>query len=194
VIEDCRERVVGSDTRADQALVAQYLASRDEAAFLAIYRRHTAALLGLATRLCGGERRDAEDIVQEAWVRAAAGLSSFRWQSSLRTWLSGIVVNGWKELLRSRYREVFLEDESDTAAPVATPEDGLDLERAVALLPHGFRTVLLLHDVEGFTHEDIGRMLGIDTGTSKSQLARARQAMRRLLHGPAKGDRNEGIG
>jgi RNA polymerase sigma-70 factor (ECF subfamily) len=185
---------VDSDTRTDQALVAQYLARRDEAAFLAIYRRHTAALLGLATRLCGGERRDAEDIVQEAWVRAAGGLTSFRWQSSLRTWLSGIVVNGWKELLRSRYREAWLGEENEAALPVAAPEEGLDLERAVALLPHGFRTVLLLHDVEGFTHEEIAGLLEIDPGTSKSQLARARQAMRRRLCGTGKGDRNERIG
>ena len=184
---------MNSDSAADQALVAQYLARGDEAAFLAIYRRHTAALLGLATRLCGGQRRDAEDIVQEAWVRAAAGLASFRWQSSLRTWLHGIVINGWKELLRSRYREALLGKESEAAPPVATPEESVDLERAVALLPHGFRTVLLLHDVEGFTHEEIARLLEIDPGTSKSQLARARQAMRRLLH-TAKGDRNESIG
>src|ERR1700758_4316319 len=100
-------------------MVAQYLARGDEAAFLAIYRRHTPALLGLATRLCGGERRDAEDIVQESWVRAAAGLSSFRWQSSLRTWLSGFVVNGWKELLRSRYRER-LSGEPTEAPPLVT--------------------------------------------------------------------------
>ena len=185
---------MSSDTAGDQALVVQYLARRDEAAFLAIYRRHTAALLGLATRLCGGERRDAEDIVQETWVRAAAGLPSFRWQSSLRTWLSGFVVNGWRELMRSRYREVLWGQPSEAASSAGTGEEAVDLERAVARLPHGFRTVLLLHDVEGFTHEEIGRMLEIDPGTSKSQLARARQAMRRCLRGAAKGERDERIG
>jgi RNA polymerase sigma-70 factor (ECF subfamily) len=192
---------MGSDAAVDQALVAQYLAGRDETAFIALYRRHTPALFGLATRLAGGERQDAEEIVQEVWLRAAERLSAFRWESSLRTWLSGIVVNGWREKLRSRRREVFLEEDAEEMARSGLPPSSVlrvDVGRAVAELPDGFRTVLLLHDVEGFTHEEIARLLEIGPGTSKSQLARARQAMRRRLSYPpelaAKGDRDERTG
>ncbi|HTD51633.1 MAG TPA: RNA polymerase sigma factor [Thermoanaerobaculia bacterium] len=174
-----------NEDAADLELVADYLRQREEASFLSLYRRHTPALFGLAMRLCAGERSDAEEIVQEAWVRAARSLASFQWTSSLRTWLSGIVVNGWRELARARDREVFRVDANAPGAAeheVSLPAR-IDLARAIGELPDGFRAVLLLHDVEGFTHDEIGRLLGIEEGTSKSQLARARQALRRRLGG-----------
>ena len=171
----------------DRDLVERFLGRREEAAFVALYRRHTPALFGLAARLCGGERADAEEIVQEAWVRAAQALADFRWHSSLRTWLSGVVVNGWRERARARRRESLWSAEPDPDPPAlpVSPGDRIDLERAVAQLPDGFRAVLILHDVEGLTHAEIGELFGIDVGTSKSQLARARQAVRRRLAGPA---------
>jgi RNA polymerase sigma factor (sigma-70 family) len=174
-----------SEDAADRELVGNYLRRREEASFLSLYRRHTPALFGLAVRLCAGERGDAEEIVQEAWVRAAQSLPSFRWSSSLRTWLSGIVVNSWRELARARSREAL---RVDVDAPCAAEHEvplpaRIDLAQAVRELPDGFRAVLLLHDVEGFTHEEIGRLLGIETGTAKSQLARAREALRRRLGG-----------
>src|SRR5262249_40840337 len=89
----------------DRALVEGFLARRGEADFLALYRRHTPALLGLASRLSGRPPREAEDLVQEAWLRAAPALSAFRWESSLRTWLSGFVVNVWREGRRLATRE-----------------------------------------------------------------------------------------
>jgi len=175
---------VSPEQASDRELVDQYLLRLDEADFLALYRRHTPALFGLAARLCAGESRDAEEIVQEAWIRAARALSSFRWDSSLRTWLSGIVVNGWRELLRARHRQTPWEDVPEPIEPMTPAADRIDLARAVAQLPDGFRTVLVLHDIEGFTHEEISRLLGIERGTSKSQLARARQAVRRRLTHP----------
>jgi RNA polymerase sigma-70 factor (ECF subfamily) len=181
---------------ADRDLVQHYLARADEVAFLALYRRHTPGLFGLAARLAGGDHGLAEEIVQEAWVRAAEGFASFRWESSLRTWLSGIVVNGWREIARARRHDPFCANESDAVEPEPREPDQIDLERAVAQLPDGFRTVLVLHDVEGFTHEEIGRLLRIEAGTSKSQLARARQALRRRLRawpaGEEQGEPNEG--
>ncbi|HSS45294.1 MAG TPA: sigma-70 family RNA polymerase sigma factor [Thermoanaerobaculia bacterium] len=172
---------MSSEDAADRVLVEEYLRRVDEGAFLALYRRHTPALFGLAARLCGGERHDAEEIVQEAWVRAARAMATFRWGSSLRTWLSGFIVNGWRELLRARRRSLPREEEPDAGETEIPVAERIDLDRAVAQLPDGFRTVLVLHDVEGFTHEEIGRLLGIEKGTSKSQLARARQAVRRHL-------------
>lgn len=182
----------GSEPVSDRRLVEDYMRRRDEAAFLTLYRRHTPAMLGLAARLSAGRLRDAEEIVQEAWARAAASLASFRWDSSLRTWLSGIVVNGWRESARARERDVPMEEEPQTGGAQGSPADRIDLERAVARLADGFRAVLVLHDVEGFTHEEIGRLLGVETGTSKSQLARARQALRRDLEPVARPGRLRG--
>lgn len=133
--------------------------------------------------------------MQEAWVRAARSLPSFRWESRLRTWLSGVVVNSWRDRARARGREEAWERELDAVPGRDFPEsERLDLERAVAGLPDGFRAVLVLHDIEGFTHSEIASLLGIETGASKSQLARARQAVRRRLSGAAavvpKGERS----
>jgi len=173
-------------------LVSEYLSRRDEKSFLEIYRRHTPALLGLAARLAAGDGSEAEEIVQEAWARAAGALPSFLFRSAMRTWLSGFVVNVWRERRRSGGRAEGDED-TDSVAAAAPPPDSvqrLDLARAIAALPDGFRAVLVLHDVEGFTHEEIATQLGIESGTSKSQLARARRALRSRLAGSvARGER-----
>jgi RNA polymerase sigma-70 factor, ECF subfamily len=168
----------------ERTLVELFLRRRDEPAFRALYRRHAAALFGLAVRLAGGRGRDAEEIVQETWMRAASALGSFRWASSLRTWLCGIVINLWKERARRAAAEPFgplLEEAVQPADPA--PGERIDLERQIARLPDGYREVLVLHDVEGYTHEEIGRLLGIQAGTSKSQLSRARAALQRALAG-----------
>jgi RNA polymerase sigma-70 factor (ECF subfamily) len=169
----------------DRALAVAFLRG-DEPAFRELYRRHTPAVHGLARRLLGARPADAdaEDLVQETWLRAARGLGGFRWESSLRTWLLGIVVN----LARERSRRG-----GPPLAPLdgepALPEAGralgdVDLERALLALAEGYREVLLLHDVWGLTHDEVGRALGIDAGTSKSQLSRARRALKqRLLAG-----------
>ncbi len=165
----------------DRALVARFLATRDEHAFRQLFRRHAGAMTALARRLLGpwGEStRDAEDAVQEAWLRAARGLGGFAWRSSLRTWLNGIAVRCCYEILRRR--EPGLDLAHLPTEPIAgpAPPETLDLERALRELPSGYRTVLLLHDVEGWTHAEIAERLGIEAGTSKSQLARARARLR----------------
>jgi RNA polymerase sigma-70 factor (ECF subfamily) len=134
----------------------------------------------LALRLLGRSGRHAEDVVQETWVRAASALGGFAWRSNLRTWLLGIAVNCCREVLRAASREV-AGTETPAADPASPPRQGpekIDLERAIRELPDGYREVLILHDVEGLTHEEIGNRLGIDVGTSKSQLSRARRALR----------------
>lgn len=116
-------------------------------------------------------------------MRAARGLKGFRWKSALRSWLIGIALNRVRELARKKKRSL-VEVDGDWDVPDFDPDPGerMDLERALGLLPPGFRTVLVLHDVEGFTHQEIGSRLGITDGTSKSQLHGARKAMRRLLN------------
>lgn len=176
------------DEADDRALVAAVVARRDEAAFRALYRCHAPALFALAVRLNGGNRADAEDALQETWLRAGRSLAGFAWRSTLRTWLAGHVVNCTREI-RRRTRETRPLDDADR---IARPfEDASDVERVLATLPDGYREVLTLHDVMGFTHEEIGRMLAIDPGTSKSQLSRGREALRARLSGlaPVKGRR-----
>ena len=154
----------------------------DEAAFRTLYRRHTPAVYQFVLRLVGGDVQDAEDIIQETWLRAAKGLPSFRWKSALRSWLIGIALNRVREMARKRNRSlVEVSGGWELPAPAVDPGSRIDLGRALELLPPGFRTVLVLHDVEGFTHQEIGDQLGITEGTSKSQLHGARRAMRRLM-------------
>lgn len=165
----------------DRALVAAFLRSRSERAFADLYERHTAALFRFAARLCGGPGPEAADIVQESWARAVERLDGFRWQSSLRTWLCGIVLNGWREASRRERRrhDLALVDPPEPGAPEPAMSD--PLASAIQELPPGYREVLILHDVEGFTHVEIAREFGISEGTSKSQLHRARRALRDLL-------------
>jgi RNA polymerase sigma-70 factor (ECF subfamily) len=171
--------------REDRRLVDAYLASREEKAFRALYRRHTPALLGMALRLSRGDEPKAQEIVQSAWIRAARALAGFRWESSLKSWLTGIAINCWRESCRRNGRAEIVELPELPAAPAQRRViHRLDLERAIARLPDGYREVLLLHDVEGYTHDEIGSLMGIRNGTSKSQLSRARRAVRGWLGTP----------
>lgn len=174
----------------DRRLVATFLERRDEPSFVELYRRHTPKLLALSGRLLGGLGRGAEDAVQETWLRAAIGLDRFRWESSLRTWLIGILVRCCREALRARRPGSLgdpLEALEEPLASAATRSGEpslplkLDLERALLGLPDGYREVLVLHDVEGHTHEEIATLLEIEAGTSKSQLSRARRRLRERL-------------
>ena len=168
---------------ADRELADALLLHRDERAFRELYRRHTPRLHQFVLRIVGGAEADAEDVVQETWIRAVEKLDGFRWEAQFATWLTGIGLNVARGLLRRQGRwEVPMDpDTPEGWRPPAPDGERIDLERAIALLPAGYRTVLILHDVEGFTHEEIGERLGVTAGTSKSQLSHARRAVRRLL-------------
>lgn len=155
----------------------------EEAALHALYRRYAPRVHAVVRRLAGDDAL-AEDWAQEAWLRAFRALPRFRGEAAFSTWLHRVAVNSALQGLRSRarheVRETVLPD--DQAGPPESPATlRLTLERAVASLPEGMRQVLVLHDVEGFTHEEIGEMLGIAAGTSKSQLFKARAKMRESL-------------
>ncbi|MCI0403726.1 MAG: sigma-70 family RNA polymerase sigma factor [Acidobacteria bacterium] len=166
----------------DRALVARFLRARDEASFRALYRAHSPRLLLFARRLLGGEQ-DAEDTLQETWMRAVRRLESFRWESSLRTWLCAIVLNCCREARRHRRPQADPESVRQFPAPAGLgPAEAAQLEALVRTLPDGYREVLVLHDLEGYTHEEISGLLGIAEGTSKSQLFRARQTLRGWLN------------
>lgn len=172
------------DEAGDRGLVEAFLRRRTEAAFSVLYGRYAPRTYGLIVRLLGPLGGRAEDVFQETWIRAIEGLPRFAWRSSLATWLAGIAVN----CCREERRRIGAGEAGDFDAPLEevalAPGDPLgrvQLGRAIDRLPAGYREVLVLHDVEGFTHEEIAGQLGIDPGTSRSQLHRARRAVREAL-------------
>ena len=163
----------------DEVLAKQVQWDGDEAAFRHLYRRHTPRLYAFVLRLLGGNESDADDLVQETWIRAVEGLEQFRWESSFSTWLTGIALNLCRKRVRQHDRQwMTLREEFDD--PVDPPRvlERIDLERALRKLAPGYRTVVVLHDVEGWTHAEIAERLNISVNTSKSQLLRARRALR----------------
>ena len=168
----------------DMALVRRFLDSRAEEPFRALYRAHTPALYALALRLAGGDVTEAEDLVQESWTRAVRALSAFRAESALRSWLCGLLVNVRRERIRGAWRNTDVAID-EIAAPMAPTDAHVDLENAINALPRGAREVFVLHDVEGYRHQEISTLLGISPGTSKSQLSRARSLLRVSLGAPA---------
>jgi RNA polymerase sigma-70 factor, ECF subfamily len=171
---------VTSDS-SDQHLVEAVARQGSEAAFRTLYIRHSPRLLTAARRMTASSA-DAEDVVQEAWLRALRGMPSFEWRSSLRTWLTGIVANVARELLARRKEWVDLEHADKSAQPESTNGiETIDLDVAMKTLSPGTRMVFVLHDLEGFTHAEIAAKLACTTGTSKKQLFRARRALRALL-------------
>lgn len=153
----------------------------DEWAFRALYRRHTPRAYAVTLRLLAWRRHEADDAVQEAWLRAASGLGRFRGDSTFATWFTGIAIRCALEQQRRGWRSAAAADPGPVFVAPPAAESSLDLERAIAGLADGYRTVLLLHDVHGHTHAEIAALLGIDEGTSKSQLSRARRIVRARL-------------
>jgi RNA polymerase sigma-70 factor (ECF subfamily) len=163
---------------AERALVRRYLETRDEASFRELYRSTSAAVYGFLMRL-SGEPEEAQDLLQETWLRAASRLASFRFASSLSTWLRGIALRCWQERRRAGWNGALGEEDSPTV-PAMDPA-AVDVWLALDSLPPGYRAAIVLHDLEGHTHEEIAGLLGIDAGTSRSQLSRARERLRRAL-------------
>ncbi|MCA1585351.1 MAG: RNA polymerase sigma factor [Acidobacteria bacterium] len=162
-------------------------AEGDTAAFERMYRAHLSRVYNLARRMAGPDAAD--ELTQDVFVRVWQKLRTFRGESSFATWLHRLAVNVIIERFRSlgTARDRFLPD-GDTAlehmsgAPAAVRYDtGMDLDTAMARLPPGARQVFVLHDVEGYRHDEIGEFLGVSVGTSKSQLHRARMTLRAHL-------------
>jgi RNA polymerase sigma factor (sigma-70 family) len=160
-------------------------AGGDRRAFERLYRLHVDRVYSLCTRMLG-DRVVAEEVTQDVFVRVWEKLPQFRAESAFGTWLHRVAVNvvlsHRKSAGISQARVSGDETAIDLAPsrPVAVGER-LDLEAAIARLPNGARRVFVLHDVEGFTHEEIGGQLGITPGGSKAQLHRARFLLRAAL-------------
>jgi RNA polymerase sigma-70 factor, ECF subfamily len=164
-------------------------ASGDRHAFEHVYRAHLQHVYSLCVRMTS-DRTRAEELTQDVFVRAWEKLPSFRGESAFSTWLHrlavNVVLNERRVDGRERGRTVSTDDDEENAAPAASTAQPLhaekmDLEWAIAKLPRGARQVFVLHDVEGFTHEEIGTMLGVTAGGCKAQLHRARLLLREAL-------------
>jgi RNA polymerase sigma-70 factor (ECF subfamily) len=159
---------------------------REPGAFEALYYEHRGRVYALALRMTR-DSGAAEELTQDAFVRAWRALPGFRGDSRFGTWLHTITVRAYLQSRRAIDRRTEVEvEEGDVdryafAARRAMPGTDLDIERAIARLPDGAREVLILYDVYGYRHREIGDMLGIAEGTSKAQLHRARTLAREFL-------------
>jgi RNA polymerase sigma-70 factor (ECF subfamily) len=176
----------GSETLTDVALAA----SGDRSAFERIYRAHVGRVYSLCVRMTA-DGAMAEELTQDTFVRAWDKLHLFRGESSFGTWLHrlavNVVLNAHKSQGRARQLvpasvDEWTEDAAPPAALTFAPGEWIDVEAAIARLPEGARRIFVLHDVEGYRHEEIGEMLGITAGGSKAQLHRARMLLREALN------------
>lgn len=170
--------------------LAQQAATGDMGAFELLYQRHGRRVYSLCLRMTGNVS-EAEDLAQEVFIQLFRKVGSFRGDSAFTTWLHRLTVN--QVLMHFRKRSVKLEqttDEGDTPVQVVrgteNPNlmpvvDRIAIDKAITQLPPGYRTVFIMHDIEGHEHEEISRMLGCSVGTSKSQLHKARMKLRDLL-------------
>lgn len=170
--------------------LARAAAKGDMNAFEQLYERHNRRVYSLCLRMTQNAA-EAEDLAQEAFIQLFRKIGSFRGDSAFTTWLHRLTVN--QVLMHFRKRSVKLERTTEdgetpvqivrgTENPNAMPVlDRIALDRALSLLPPGYRTVFVLHDIEGHEHEEIARMLKVAVGTSKSQLHKARLKLRKLL-------------
>ena len=180
------ERSGSSDDEAagDDASDVAAAAAGDVRAFERVYRRHVARIHSTAVRMLGAE--EADDATQDVFVRAWQRLAQFRGDSAFGTWLFRLAMN----VMLSRREVVAIRNKRhvDDAELVetlssrdASPDLGVDFRAAIQRLPPGMRQIFVLHDIEGFKHDEIAAMLGIAQGTSKSQLHRVRMILRQYL-------------
>jgi RNA polymerase sigma-70 factor (ECF subfamily) len=189
-VEDARNDDVTKDVENDVEL-ARRAAGGDVAAYEDLYRRHVGRVFGLCLRMTR-DRREAEEMVQDVFVRVWDKLNSFKGDSAFSTWLHRVAVNTVIENFRAKARwrerndaEVDPETLSDNAFAQIAGED-IDLERAVGRLPVQARLVFVLHDVEGNKHREIAEMTGLAVGTCKAHLHRARRLLREMLGSEAR--------
>jgi RNA polymerase sigma-70 factor, ECF subfamily len=175
--------------RADEWALVRRAQGGDVSAFEVLYRDNVPRVFALCCRLAGDPAL-AEELAQDVFVRAWQRLETFRGESAFSSWLYPLTVNVALSERRSRRRRNAHVLATDDLTPFekaperpARPEAAVDLERAMATLPPGARAVFVLHDVEGYKHEEIAELTGVATGTSKAQLHRARRLLREVLRG-----------
>ena len=181
-----------SATEAEAIRLAQ---AGDAAAFEHLYQLHSRRVYALCLRMVGNPS-DAEDLMQEAFLQLFRKIGTFRGESAFSTWLHRMTVNVVlmrlrKKTLPAASLEETTEPDEETGGPrkdIGAPDlrlsgavDRVNLERSIEKLPPGYRTVFVLHDVQGFEHNEIAGIMGCSVGNSKSQLHKARTRLRELL-------------
>lgn len=161
-------------------------AGGDRLAFERLYRRHADRVFALCARMIA-DRGEAEELTQDVFVRAWDKLTLYRGESAFSTWLHrlavNVILNHRKSASRRRAREIDDQEQLEGQADrTVYPGTRMDLEQAIATLPPGARRVFVLHDVEGYKHEEIADLLGVTSGGSKAQLHRARRLLREALN------------
>lgn len=159
----------------------------DVDAFESIYREHSGRTYALCLRLVGGDAADATELLQDVFVRAWRKIDTFRGECAFSSWLHRLAVNTMLEKARTDRRRTarVLPMDDTSRLPGAARSSGielrLDMEKAIASLPKGARLAFVLHDVEGYQHQEIAAQLGVSVGTVKAQLHRARRLLRERL-------------
>lgn len=174
------------DVMENERAIIQRAIKGDEAAMRSLWTRHAPHIDAVVRRLVGNDLDLAADIAQEVWIQIFRALPQYRGESQFGTWAHRIAVNRTLNALRKTRRLAKIETdvEEDSATIEPNPEQAFvlaSIESAAERLSPGARTVFLLHDVEGYTHEEIAERLGITAGGSKSQLFKARAKLRTLL-------------
>ncbi len=159
----------------------------DVDAFETLYRSQAPRIYALASRMAGSAE-EGEDLLQEIFLQAFRKLGSFNGEAAIGTWLYRLALNHCLDFVRSKQAKMGKVTDTldadtsiEPSARRETPIARIDLARAIERLPAGCREAFVLHDVEGFDHKEVGRMLGIAEGTSKSQVFKARMKLRALL-------------
>ena len=161
--------------------------SGDVDAFEILYRQHSGRIFALCLRLSGGDATEATELMQDVFIKAWRRLTSFRGDSAFYSWLHRLAVNTMLENARGDRRRIarVLPMDDTSALPGAARASGVDvrmeMEEAIASLPKGARLAFVLHDVEGYQHQEIAEQLKISVGTVKAQLHRARRLLRDRL-------------
>jgi RNA polymerase sigma-70 factor (ECF subfamily) len=173
------------DPAGDLAARVREAQDGDVRAFEAVYRACVGRVYALCLRLCG-DAADAEGLTQNVFVRAWEKLDGYRAEAAFATWLHRLAVNvclaDRRGTMRRTNREQHIgEGRATSETPHGQVDASVDLERAIAELPPGARTVFVLFEVEGYSHEEIAELMGLTVGTSKGQLHRARALVRRAL-------------
>lgn len=167
----------------DQELIDGFLRHRSEREFRLLYRRYAARIHRMALHLVNYDGPAADEAAQETWITAMKKLETYRGGSTFKTWLTGILINKVREHRRAGLRRPAHALDPELGQPAyGYPGIGVDLQRSLAGLSEGYHQVLVLHDSEGYTHEEIAALLGISEGTSKSQLFHARQQVRKFFN------------
>ncbi len=170
----------------DAAIVRRAI-DGDERAMRMLWNQHSPHVDAIVRRMAGGDPDLSQDIAQEVWIQIFRALGSWRGDSKFSTWLHRVAVNRSLNALRRTKRLALIESPIEEDSATVPHDEGersmlaASIERAAAQLAPGARTVFYLHDVEGYTHEEIASELGITAGGSKSQLFKARAKLRRLL-------------